>query len=431
MEQPGSAYDPTLFEFTTDVTNDQSKEIELMHGLLLGLSDDPRASLAAGLYDAEEAIWNLRKVAVLTKPPGFYDPANPAELPPERFMPTVVEATTDEKAAEEQEAHAHHHGEEHVDGSDDMGAQAKAQAEENADEDSETEADETPDPRSPLLSFSNTDIAFRDNIMVAGSYHGFNIYALGDDGQPDLMASVVCPGGQGDVSIVDDLLIMSVEETRGRVDCGLEGVTDEISNERFRGLRIFDISDLTRPKQVGAVQTCRGSHTHSVVSGPGEDGVIVAFEEGVADRPQGQAAAVQVRAEADQHKADMEARGFIGAFLTTYADGAPAQENATEANNEVDTPQFDADKVNFRIQLGALKDQVSTEALNAFLAVGEVEHRAAPGWHRYFQGQYGSVEEARIALPQMQAAGFPDAFVVGEVAGRIVPVAEALILLED
>ena len=137
------------------------------------------------------------------------------------------------------------------------------------------------------------------------------------------------------------------------------------------------------------------------------------------------------RAEADQHKADMEARGFIGAFLTTYADGAPSQQNATETNNEVDTPQFDADKVNFRIQLGALKDQVSTEALNAFLAVGEVEHRAAPGWHRYFQGQYGSVEEARIALPQMQAAGFPDAFVVGEVAGRIVPVAEALILLED
>ena len=281
MEQPGSAYDPTLFEFTTDVTNDQSKEIELMHGLLLGLSDDPRASLAAGLYDAEEAIWNLRKVAVLTKPPGFYDPANPADLPPERFLPTAVEATTDEKATEEQEAHAHHHGEEHVGGSDDMGAQAMAQAEENADEDGETEADETSDPRSPLLSFSNTDIAFRDDIMVAGSYHGFNIYALTDDGQPDLTASVVCPGGQGDVSIVDDLLIMSVEETRGRVDCGLEGVTDEISNERFRGLRIFDISDLTRPKQVGAVQTCRGSHTHSVVSGPDADGKLIVYNSGI------------------------------------------------------------------------------------------------------------------------------------------------------
>jgi hypothetical protein len=79
---------------------------------------------------------------------------------------------------------------------------------------------------------------------------------------------VVCPGGQGDVSIVGDLLIMSVEQTRGRLDCGLKGVSEDVSAERFRGLRIFDISDLTRPVQVGAVQTCRGSHTHSVVSGP-------------------------------------------------------------------------------------------------------------------------------------------------------------------
>ncbi len=281
MEQPGSAYDPTLFEFTTDVSNDQSKEIELMHGLLLGLSDDPRASLAAGLYDAEEAIWNLRKVAVLTKPPGFYDPANPAELPPERFLPTAVETTTDETVAEEQQTPVHQHGEEGTDASDDMTTEAMAGAEDNASEDDETEADETPYTRSPLLSFSNTDVAFRDDIMVAGSYHGFNIYALGDDGQPDLTASVVCPGGQGDVSIVDDLLIMSVEETRGRVDCGLEGVTDEISEERFRGLRIFDISDLTRPKQVGAVQTCRGSHTHSVVSGPDADGKLIVYNSGI------------------------------------------------------------------------------------------------------------------------------------------------------
>lgn len=281
MEQPGSAYDPTLFEFTTDVSNDQSKEIELMHGLLLGLSDDPRANLAAGLYDAEEAIWNLRKVAVLTKPPGFYDPANPAELPPKRFLPTAVETTTDETVAEEQQTPVHHHGKEDADASDDMVTEPMAKAEEHASEEEVKETDETHDSRSPLLSFSNTDVAFRDDIMVAGSYHGFNIYALGADGQPDLTASVVCPGGQGDVSIVDDLLIMSVEETRGRVDCGLEGVTDEISYERFRGLRIFDISDLTRPKQVGAVQTCRGSHTHSVVSGPDADGKLIVYNSGI------------------------------------------------------------------------------------------------------------------------------------------------------
>ena len=73
---------------------------------------------------------------------------------------------------------------------------------------------------------------------------------------------------------------MSVEQTRGRLDCGLEGVDEDISDDRFRGLRIFDISDLTRPRQVGAVQTCRGSHTHSVVAGPGDDGRIIVYNSG-------------------------------------------------------------------------------------------------------------------------------------------------------
>jgi hypothetical protein len=102
--------------------------------------------------------------------------------------------------------------------------------------------------------------------MVAGNYHGFNIYRLGEDGVPNLLSSVVCPGGQGDVSVLGNILIMSVEQTRGRVDCGLQGVEEEVSAERFRGLRVFDISDLSAPRQVGQVQTCRGSHTHSIVS---------------------------------------------------------------------------------------------------------------------------------------------------------------------
>ncbi|MGB5578408.1 MAG: hypothetical protein WBM88_13460, partial [Woeseiaceae bacterium] len=76
------------------------------------------------------------------------------------------------------------------------------------------------------------------------------------------------------------LLIMSVEQTRGRLDCGLQGISEDVSDERFRGLRIFDISDLTRPVQVGAVQTCRGSHTHSVVAGPGDDGKIIVYNSG-------------------------------------------------------------------------------------------------------------------------------------------------------
>ena len=123
-------------------------------------------------------------------------------------------------------------------------------------------------------------MAFRDNILVAGNYHGFNIYEIDQMGVPELLSSVVCPGGQGDVSIVDNLLIMSVEQTRSRVDCGLQGVSKEASPDRFRGIRIFDISNLSDPKQVGAVQTCRGSHTHSVVSGPDQNGKIIVYNSG-------------------------------------------------------------------------------------------------------------------------------------------------------
>jgi len=124
------------------------------------------------------------------------------------------------------------------------------------------------------LCFSNTDMAFQDDILVTGNYHGYNIYKLNGEGTPELHSSIVCPGGQGDVSIVGDLLIMSVEQTRGRVDCGLQGISEDVSADRFRGLRIFDISDLTKPVQVGQVQTCRGSHTHSVVTQDAEKLIV-------------------------------------------------------------------------------------------------------------------------------------------------------------
>lgn len=235
LKQPGAAYDPLLFEFTTDVTNDQSAEIERMNALLGSLSGDPRADLAPGFRDAGEAIENLTKVVSLPKPRGFFDPQNPAGLPP--AMPK------------------------------------------DDDDDQSLEGTEWSE-RSPLLSFSNTDMAFAGDKLVVGSYHGFNIYQLQDSGVPKLFSSVVCPGGQGDVSIVDHLLIMSVEQTRGRIDCGLQGISGEVSPDRFRGIRIFDISDFAHPVQVGQVQTCRGSHTHSVVRGPGDDGKIIVYVSG-------------------------------------------------------------------------------------------------------------------------------------------------------
>ena len=244
-EQPGSAYDPVLNEFVSDIVNDQSVEIERMNSLLIGLSNDPRAGLAAGLYDAEEAILNLELIEAQRKPIGFYDPNNPAG--------GGVKKTKKSKDINEDES-------------------------ENKIKTIEGDAKNR---LYPMLSFSNTDMAFRDDILVAGSYHGFNIYRINESGLPRLISSVICPGGQGDVSIVGDLLIYSVEQTRGRVDCGRQGVSSDSSPDRFRGIRIFDISDLDKPKQVGAVQSCRGSHTHSVVSGPDQDGKILVYNSGI------------------------------------------------------------------------------------------------------------------------------------------------------
>jgi len=249
LELPGSAYDPVLFQFTDDVTNDQTTEIERMNAILVSLSTDARAGLSPGFEDAGQAIMNMELVATLPKPPGFFDPENPAGLP----LAKPVEDSDESKEVDEQSVDDTEWGE-----------------------------------RSPLLSFSNTDMAFAGDKLVTGSYHGFNVYELQEDGIPELYSSIVCPGGQGDVSIVGDLLIMSVEQTRGRVDCGLEGINEDISDDRFRGIRIFDISDLERPRQVGQVQTCRGSHTHSVVSGPGEDGKIIVYNSGTSSVRKGE-----------------------------------------------------------------------------------------------------------------------------------------------
>ena len=238
-EYPGSAYDPQLYEFVSDLTNDQAVEIERMNGILIDLSDDPRANLAPGLFDAGVAISNMELIASLKKPVGFFDPDNRLE-----------KGLSNEEDKDEEE-----------------------------EEESSIESLAS-NQRRPMLSFDNTDMAFSNDLLIAGSYHGFNIYRLEEDGIPNHITSVVCPGGQGDVSVVGNLLILSVQDTRGRLDCGLQGVSPEPSEERFRGLRIFDISNPLMPIQVGAVQTCRGSHTHSVVDGATADGKIIVYNSG-------------------------------------------------------------------------------------------------------------------------------------------------------
>jgi hypothetical protein len=116
--------------------------------------------------------------------------------------------------------------------------------------------------------FVNSDMAFTGNYILQGNYYGFQVWDMSNPKKPRLRTSVVCPGGQGDPSIYHNLLFLSVEETSARLDCGRQGVIDTVSAERFRGVRIFDISDLDHPRQVGAVQTCRGSHTHTLVTDP-------------------------------------------------------------------------------------------------------------------------------------------------------------------
>ncbi len=188
---------------------------------------DPRTGLKPGLRDAGIAASGMELVATRPRAEGFYDPKNPAG-----------EAMPAERPA---------------------GAPAPAPPAPGA----------APRPATPpgpgALDFANSDIAFSGQRMVIGNFHGFNAYDIESVKSPKLLASVVCPGGQGDVSIYGNLLFMSVEQTRGRIDCGVQGVQEPVSKERFRGVRIFDITDITRPKQVAAVQTCRGSHTHTLV----------------------------------------------------------------------------------------------------------------------------------------------------------------------
>src|SRR5260370_16003216 len=137
------------------------------------------------------------------------------------------------------------------------------------------------------LAFANSDLALQGNHLVQGNFYGVNIYDISHPANTKLLTSLVCPGGQGDVSVYKNLLFMSVEQPNGRLDCGTQGFPPEppptpeeekakkrripaAQKDRFRGVRIFDISDIRNPRQVAAVQTCRGSHTHTLVIDPND-----------------------------------------------------------------------------------------------------------------------------------------------------------------
>lgn len=200
-----------------------------------GFQPDARSQLSPGLHDAGQQGRGMALEHNVPPPPGFFDPDALFAVPQTR---------------EEQEAFA-------------------ARMRENP-------------PRYSPLALANTDLALSGDRLIMGNFHGFNIYQLKDEAAPALILSVVCPGGQGDVSIHGDLLFMSVEQNRARLDCGAADAEGEVNPERFRGVRIFDISDISAPRQIAAVQTCRGSHTHTLVPHPTDANVLYIYNSGTA-----------------------------------------------------------------------------------------------------------------------------------------------------
>lgn len=166
-------------------------------------SPDPRVGLGAGLFDAEEAIWNLRVVS------------------------------------------------------------------------------QTPPP-DPFVGVTSSDLAFKDNYAIQGNYDGVQIWDVTDPSSPTTVITYVCPASQSDVSVYGDLLFVSGEGMSGRLDCAPGGVQEAVSHHRLRGIRIFDISDIENPRYVHNVQTCRGSHTHTVLEDPNDTENVYIYVSGSA-----------------------------------------------------------------------------------------------------------------------------------------------------
>ncbi|HEY8176034.1 MAG TPA: hypothetical protein VIF32_10095 [Gemmatimonadaceae bacterium] len=130
------------------------------------------------------------------------------------------------------------------------------------------------------FNFANSDLAFSGNYVFQGGWNGFQVWDISNPGSPKLRTKFVCPGGQGDPTVYKNLLFISVQDQRARIDCGTQGVPDTVSAERLLGVRIFDITDLDHPKQVAAVQTCRGSHTHTLVRDPRDPANVYIYVQG-------------------------------------------------------------------------------------------------------------------------------------------------------
>lgn len=222
--------------------------------------NDPRVGLKGGVTDAGVAASGMELVINLPKPPGFAAGTTPQEKapPPTPVAPALMPNGRPRP------------------------------------------------PRALQLGSTNSDLAFKDHYVVVGNYNGFNIYDIANPAKTTLKTSVMCPGSQGDPTIYGNLLFISVESTSARVDCGTQGIPlpagyvaptpaprvpgaprsprapEPPSKDRFRGVRIFDISDISNPKQLPGVQTCRGSHTNTLVTDPNDKNSIYIYVAGYA-----------------------------------------------------------------------------------------------------------------------------------------------------
>ena len=129
---------------------------------------------------------------------------------------------------------------------------------------------------------TNSDLAFLGNYAIQGNYSGWQVWDISNPARPTLRKAYVCPGSQSDVSVYRNLLFVSGESTSGRLDCSAEGVQDSVSHDRLRGIRIFDITNWDNPRYIGNVQTCRGSHTHTVLVPPNDPNNIYVYVSGSA-----------------------------------------------------------------------------------------------------------------------------------------------------
>ncbi len=137
-------------------------------------------------------------------------------------------------------------------------------------------------PRPEFVGSTNSDLAFKDHYAIQGNYNGIQVWDISDPTQPVSVVTYVCPASQSDVSVYENLLFVSGEGLGGRLDCGTEGVDTTVSPHRLRGIRIFDISDIRNPEYVANVQTCRGSHTHSVLEHPDDTENVYVYVSGSA-----------------------------------------------------------------------------------------------------------------------------------------------------